>query len=696
VLLRARGPAGALQCVQKQAVAAAMATAAAAPVAAVPVAAVPVAPAPLARTEASGFGAHLVSQMWPDWRDTGYVRYDALETFIGKAMTVSSGSVCLPGALLQDFVDRLDKQLERVNTFCAEMEAEISKQWAALVLPRSELGLEKTRSILSVLKTHLHKKCNAEPGQCSAYNRLRLQTENEFARFAVLHERTQNLRQLVALNYLAFNKIMDKFEAQTGLGVKQVFTPRLQQAKFYNSPGVPRLVTEMDCVANDLILRADSHRPEDLREEFTCGVCLDVLRNPVVLSCAHRFCWHCAASSCVSSSSCDDWNCPVCRKVQPVNQEVFTVNSQLQTFIKDHVVDPAANTDSGEPKGASVDGPSAPFSRMPDASEFDFDDLVRMKGASWREQNQQQAHTLDSSGDTLPPPCDPPPPPPPAPRDDDKAAALKAYAAQMNEGSKTDPNIGLRQPLPQKFVGRWLSLSDDFFAARDGAETHTGEAASTTKAAAAASSVLSHKAVSKSAELVALGVPTTTANAAVAPVPVPVAQSVLPHAVAAPAAKAVGKNASGDASKPKRKRGRPPADASLTAEERKLNRLKKNRIAAQRSYKKRVENTNKLEKENQDLHERVTQAAAALEVAQGQWRQYAAFVARHGLQSAADEEDGLMPPPPDTVARAVKQETAAKPDERDANSEVAQLGVLPLEDFPVPGVAFPGLAVDVS
>lgn len=607
-------------------------------------------PAVTSARPAGGFGVHLASQMWPDWREVGYVRYDELEDFIEKSMTVAPGSVCLPDALLQDFEGRLDHQLARVNGFFGETEADISLQWSGMVLPRSDLGLEKTRSILSVLKTHLQKKCKADPGQCPAFNRLRLQTDNAFARFAILYERAQNLRQLVALNYLAFNKIMDKFEEHTGLAVKHAFTPRLQQAKFYNSPAVPRLVTEMDCIAKDLILRADSHRPEDLREEFICGVCLDVLRNPVVLSCAHRFCWHCAASSCVSSSSCDDWNCPVCRKVQPVNQEVFTVNSHLQTFIQEHV----AYSDSADTEAsvaASENGPGAPFSMMPDSSDFDFNDLLRMKGDSWRQQNQERA-SLMPRGDVLAPPCDPPPPPPLSPTSCagfDKPSSLKTYSSQVKDDIPNHLNIGLRQPLPQKFVGRWLSLSDDFFAARDGAKAQLGDRVGSSKAfytnasPAFASAVVAPQAFPQTAkEVVVVGVPTTVAVTPV-PMPLPVAQSVAQHAVRE--AKKPAKATAGDAANPKRKRGRPPADATLTAEERKLNRLKKNRIAAQRSYKKRVENTNKLEEENQDLHERMTQTAAALEVAQDQWRKYAAFAARHGLQSAVEQTDGLLPPP---------------------------------------------------
>ena len=68
-------------------------------------------------------------------------------------------------------------------------------------------------------------------------------------------------------------------------------------------------------------------------DNFKCAICLNILNNPVVLSCAHRFCWGClsraAASSTVNVSSC-----PVCRKKQNLDPSNYHVDGTLQRFIK--------------------------------------------------------------------------------------------------------------------------------------------------------------------------------------------------------------------------------------------------------------------------------------------------------------------------------------------------------------------------
>eukprot|EP00669_Euglena_mutabilis_P006416 TRINITY_DN2038_c0_g1_i3.p1 TRINITY_DN2038_c0_g1~~TRINITY_DN2038_c0_g1_i3.p1 ORF type:complete len:540 (-),score=148.70 TRINITY_DN2038_c0_g1_i3:2215-3750(-) len=73
------------------------------------------------------------------------------------------------------------------------------------------------------------------------------------------------------------------------------------------------------------------------RKNFTCPVCWDVLRNPVVLGCAHRFCWSCITQA-LETSDC----CPVCRKRQLLEDGDLEVDVWLAEFVEHHV--PSATT----------------------------------------------------------------------------------------------------------------------------------------------------------------------------------------------------------------------------------------------------------------------------------------------------------------------------------------------------------------
>ena len=150
------------------------------------------------------FGKRLRAQMVPEWAEN-YVDYKALKRHIKTVAHIVPGTVRRPDVEQALFEQLLDEQLAKVNSFFAVTEAELSLSWRGLKLPRQDVVLEKTRSILSVLKTHMQRKCEAKPGQCRAYNRLKGE-DNHFARFATTYEQTLTLREYTLLNYLAFSK----------------------------------------------------------------------------------------------------------------------------------------------------------------------------------------------------------------------------------------------------------------------------------------------------------------------------------------------------------------------------------------------------------------------------------------------------------------------------------------------------------
>ena len=63
---------------------------------------------------------------------------------------------------------------------------------------------------------------------------------------------------------------------------------------------------------------------------------MHILRNPVVLSCVHRFCWTCLAQATTFGKSC-----PICRKELDLNPSNYQVDGLLQRFLNLHFAPPS-------------------------------------------------------------------------------------------------------------------------------------------------------------------------------------------------------------------------------------------------------------------------------------------------------------------------------------------------------------------
>ena len=118
----------------------------------------------------------------------------------------------------------------------------------------------------------------------------------------------------------------------------------LLSAPFFAASSLARCVTRAELLAASLA-------PPSARSvtDFACPVCLEVLRNPVVLSCAHRFCFSCVATAALYAPDrppqappsapvprglrCD---CPVCRKPQLLDDGALRVDPALDDFVREH------------------------------------------------------------------------------------------------------------------------------------------------------------------------------------------------------------------------------------------------------------------------------------------------------------------------------------------------------------------------
>lgn len=127
-----------------------------------------------------------------------------------------------------------------------------------------------------------------------------------------LKSELQDLRKYVVLNYVAVVKAVKKRNRHlAALSQSQVSSIRavriLAGEYFFTSLRLAQLVTRVEIAARELsqakLSQGFSLSNSSDEEEFKCPICLDLLRSPVVLSCAHRACWGCLVAYCTAVSN---------------------------------------------------------------------------------------------------------------------------------------------------------------------------------------------------------------------------------------------------------------------------------------------------------------------------------------------------------------------------------------------------------
>jgi len=206
-----------------------------------------------------------------------YVDYCNLKRELKK--TVTEGD--LEG---KNWSNMLDQELKKVNTFYLEKEEELENQL---------------------------KRFEDNPDQVAS------PSFQDFCRFLEI------LRYYVVLNYMSIYKITKKRNKMLKNAKSKEYLTVLMDQPFYTSLNLARIAVNTELLALKLI-------PGKLNEQdFACPICLDVLCNPVVLSCAHRFCW-----TCLSQTSARMYSCPVCRKNQNLDPNNFHIDWILTEFLK--------------------------------------------------------------------------------------------------------------------------------------------------------------------------------------------------------------------------------------------------------------------------------------------------------------------------------------------------------------------------
>jgi hypothetical protein len=287
------------------------------------------------------FGKQLRSSIRREWAGH-YVNYKQLKATIKalKQLHAPPGGA-EEGAVEQRFLEALLRELDRVHSFFAKTEGTLLAGWRVILADGISQVVERAdeAQLQAVL---------AGPRGGAAENPAPAGDEALLRRFRDTYDDAQRLRQYVAINYVSFIKAVKKFEKKVGRAVSHLFLPRLQRSRFFNSPQLALLLAELERAAQQLLCATqpaatgggsgDGDAAAVVaavaavagQQPFSCALCQAPTREPVVLSCTHRFCWRCIASAEAVASSEGEWACPSCCWPQALSPAVYTLTSFSQ------------------------------------------------------------------------------------------------------------------------------------------------------------------------------------------------------------------------------------------------------------------------------------------------------------------------------------------------------------------------------
>jgi len=224
------------------------------------------------------FGKRLLRQAHAEWAEF-YMDYCSLKQELKQAILFGD----LRGLVWSNM---LQTELYKVNKFYLEKESLLCKQLRELE--------EKSSEEL------YYQECFTE--YCRFLEILRYYVVlNYMAVFKIIKKRNKVLRTVKSIDYLAI--LLDQY--------------------FYTSVKLACITVKTELLALKVIPGQNINE-----NNFTCSICLDVLCNPVVLSCTHRFCW-----SCLSKTSERMQACPMCRKDQKLDPLNFNIDWILKEFL---------------------------------------------------------------------------------------------------------------------------------------------------------------------------------------------------------------------------------------------------------------------------------------------------------------------------------------------------------------------------
>jgi 5'-AMP-activated protein kinase catalytic alpha subunit len=224
------------------------------------------------------FGKRLLRQAHTEW-SSFYIDYASLKYELKQAVTFGD----LQGLVWSNM---LQNELHKVNDFYLEKENQLAQQLQTLEATSVKDGAFQ-------------------------------ESFTKYCRFLEL------LRYYVVLNYIAAYKIIKKRNKLLKTVKTIDYLAVLMEQPFYTSVKLAQITVKTELLGLKVIPGQNVNE-----NSFTCSICLDVLCNPVVLSCTHRFCW-----ACLSETSERMQACPVCRKDQKLDPLSLTIDWILKEFL---------------------------------------------------------------------------------------------------------------------------------------------------------------------------------------------------------------------------------------------------------------------------------------------------------------------------------------------------------------------------
>eukprot|EP00013_Stygamoeba_regulata_P001467 CAMPEP_0177631500 /NCGR_PEP_ID=MMETSP0447-20121125/1784_1 /TAXON_ID=0 /ORGANISM="Stygamoeba regulata, Strain BSH-02190019" /LENGTH=705 /DNA_ID=CAMNT_0019132991 /DNA_START=193 /DNA_END=2310 /DNA_ORIENTATION=- len=256
------------------------------------------------------FGKKLQEQVVPEWAHA-YVDYTLLKRLIKREIEPGRTASAARSRLAAD--DGPDPLTAAAEKWKKLLFAEIDKI--------NSFFLAKEQELATLFTVKHQQEVNRLLRKGGAISEDDPALADFFAFVAVV----DSLRKFTVLNYIGLLKIAKKHDKKSGLRLKADVAAALQRLPFYTSNSLALLSTEVQCLASQILWYTTGVAPSP--HDFSCAVCTNLLNDPVVLSCTHKFC-----KSCLPKIGNI---CPVCRKLfdsfDPAN---YQVDSVLKRFVE--------------------------------------------------------------------------------------------------------------------------------------------------------------------------------------------------------------------------------------------------------------------------------------------------------------------------------------------------------------------------